>query len=38
MGMHTLDSDLRRLVREWKISEETALRFCANPKSFSSLA
>lgn len=38
MGMHTLDSDLRRLVREWKISEETALRFCANPKSFSSMA
>ena len=33
-GMHTLDADLKRLVREWKISEETALKYCANPKNF----
>lgn len=33
-GMHTLDTDLKRLVREWKISEETALKYCANPKNF----
>ena len=33
-GMHTLDADLKRLVREWKISHETALKYCANPKNF----
>lgn len=34
LGMHTLDADLKRLVREWKISEETALKYCSNPKNF----
>lgn len=34
VGMHTLDSDLKRLVREWKISNETALKYCASPKTF----
>lgn len=33
MGMHTMDSDLKRLVREWKISPEKALRYAANPKT-----
>ena len=34
VGMHTLDADLARLVREWKISKESALSFCTNPKKF----
>lgn len=34
LGMHTLDSDLKRLVAERKISTETALRFCNYPKLF----
>ena len=33
-GMHTLDADLKRLVMERKISNETALKFCSNPKTF----
>ncbi len=33
-GMHTLDADLKRLVREWKITNETALKYCSNPKNF----
>lgn len=33
MGMHTLDSDLKRLIREWKISPEKALKYAANPKT-----
>lgn len=33
-GMHTMDSDLKRLVKEWKISRETALKYCSNPKRF----
>jgi len=35
-GMHTMDSDLKRLVRDWKISNETALLNCSNPKTFMS--
>ncbi len=34
VGMHTMNTDLRRLVKEEKISEETALRFCSNVKDF----
>lgn len=34
IGMHTLDADLKRLVREWKITNETALKYCSNPKNF----
>ncbi len=33
-GMQTMDSDLKRLVKEWKISRETALKYCSNPKRF----
>lgn len=33
-AMHTMDADLKRLVSEWKISRETALKYCANPKTF----
>lgn len=33
MGMHTMDSDIKRLVREWKISPELALKYAANPKT-----
>ncbi len=32
-GMHTMDSDIKRLVREWKISSEMALKYAANPKT-----
>jgi hypothetical protein len=31
--MHTMDSDIKRLVREWKITPEMALKYAANPKS-----
>ncbi len=34
LGMHTMDADLKRLVKEWKISRETALKYCSNPKKF----
>lgn len=34
VGMHTLDNDLKRLVREWRISKEEALKYCSNPKTF----
>ncbi len=34
VGMHTLDADLKRLVREWVISKDEALKFCSNPKTF----
>lgn len=33
-GMHTMDSDLKRLIREMKISERTALKYCENPRNF----
>ncbi len=32
-GMHTMDSDIKRLVREWKISPDVALKYATNPKS-----
>lgn len=34
MGMHTMAWDLRRLVRERKITEETARRYVENVKEF----
>ncbi len=34
LGMHTLNADLRRLVREGRISEDTALRYCTNKKEY----
>ncbi len=34
VGMHTLDSDLKRLVREWKVDPEVAIKYAANPKTF----
>ena len=33
LGMHTMDSDIKRLIREWKISPEMGLKFAANPKT-----
>ncbi len=36
LGMHTLNADLKRLVRERRISMETALRYCSNVKEFNS--
>lgn len=35
LGMHTLDADLKRLIREQRISEETALKYCTNKKGLS---
>lgn len=34
-GMHTMDQDLLRLVKEGTVDKETALRFAAHPKSLS---
>lgn len=34
VGMHTLDADLKRLINEGKISTESALKVCENPKEF----
>lgn len=34
VGMHSMDADLKRLIREWKISKEEALKLCSNPKTF----
>lgn len=34
VGMHTLDSDLKRLLGVGKITKETALKYCLNPKKF----
>ena len=36
-GMHTMNMDLKRLVKERKITEEMALRFTTNSKEFESL-
>ncbi len=33
-GMHTLNADLRRLVKERKISNNTALKYCSNVKDY----
>lgn len=33
-GMHTLNSDLKRLVRERRISNATALKYCSNVKDY----
>ena len=34
VGMHTMNRDLKRLVREGKITNETALRYCENVKDY----
>ncbi|MBQ8147561.1 MAG: type IV pilus twitching motility protein PilT [Lachnospiraceae bacterium] len=36
VGMHSLNSDLKRLEREGRISRETALKFCSSPKEYES--
>lgn len=36
LGMHTLNADLKRLVKEMRISEETALKYCTNQKDYES--
>ena len=36
-GMHTLNADLKRLVREGKIKNNTALKYCSNVKEFETL-
>lgn len=36
LGMHTLNADLKRLVKEQKISNETALKYCSNVKDYES--
>lgn len=36
-GMHTMNADLRRLVKEHKISNQSALKYCSNVKEFESL-
>lgn len=33
-GMHTMNSDLKRLVREHKISNSTALKYCSNVRDY----
>lgn len=33
-GMHSLDADLKKMVSERKISRQTALKYCSNPKKF----
>ncbi len=35
-GMHTINADLKRLVREGRISNQTALKYCSNVKDFES--
>ncbi|MBE5947008.1 MAG: PilT/PilU family type 4a pilus ATPase [Lachnospiraceae bacterium] len=37
LGMHTMNSDLRRLVKEQKITNTTALKYCSNVKDFENL-
>ena len=34
LGMHTLNADLKRLVREQKITEEMARKYSTNVKDF----
>lgn len=33
-GMHTMNADLKRLVKEHKITNSTALKFCTNVKDY----
>lgn len=37
LGMHTMNADLRRLVKEHKITNTTALKYCSNAKDFENL-
>jgi len=34
LGMHTMNADLKRLVKEQKITNETALQYCTNVKDY----
>lgn len=34
VGMHTMNADLKRLVREQKITNQTALKYCTNVKDY----
>ncbi len=34
LGMHTMNADLKRLVKEHKITNATALKYCSNVKDF----
>ncbi len=36
LGMHSMNADLKRLVREQKITNSTALKFCTNVKDYES--
>ena len=36
LGMHTMNADLKRLVRMGEISKEMALKYCSNVKDFES--
>ncbi len=36
LGMHSMNADLKRLVREQKITNATALKFCTNVKDYES--
>lgn len=36
LGMHTLNADLKRLIRERKITEDVAKKYCSNIKDFES--
>lgn len=36
LGMHTMNADLKRLVREQKITNTTALKYCSNVKDYES--
>lgn len=36
-GMHTMNADLKRLVKERKISNSTALKYCSNVKEYENL-
>ncbi len=37
VGMHTFNADLKRLVKERKISNTTALKYCSNVKDYENL-
>lgn len=36
LGMHTMNSDLKRLVKEGKITDDTARKYCSNIKDYDS--
>ena len=36
-GMHTMNADLKRLMKERKITNSTALKYCSNVKEFENI-